>query len=94
VTAAVAIFGCTRRAGHLRAQGGDQRRDLIAACDGGQRVEVASILPQTASIAARRAFESSSFWGEAGRHARAALGVAALPLDTPVVVEATVEVST
>jgi hypothetical protein len=57
-------------------------------------VEVASILPQTASIAARRAFESTSFWGEAGRHARAAPGVAALPLDTPVVVKATVEVST
>jgi enamine deaminase RidA (YjgF/YER057c/UK114 family) len=33
-------------------------------------------------------------WGEAGRHARAAPGVAALPLDVPVVVEATVELST
>jgi enamine deaminase RidA (YjgF/YER057c/UK114 family) len=33
-------------------------------------------------------------WGEAGRHARAAPGVAALPLDIPVVVEATVELST
>jgi enamine deaminase RidA (YjgF/YER057c/UK114 family) len=32
-------------------------------------------------------------WGEAGRHARAAPGVAALPLDIPVVVEATVELS-
>jgi enamine deaminase RidA (YjgF/YER057c/UK114 family) len=33
-------------------------------------------------------------WDEAGRHARAAPGVAALPLDIPVVVEATVELST
>jgi enamine deaminase RidA (YjgF/YER057c/UK114 family) len=33
-------------------------------------------------------------WGEAGRHARAAPGVAALPLGIPVVVEATVELST
>jgi enamine deaminase RidA (YjgF/YER057c/UK114 family) len=33
-------------------------------------------------------------WGEAGRHARAAPGVAGLPLDIPVVVEATVELST
>jgi enamine deaminase RidA (YjgF/YER057c/UK114 family) len=33
-------------------------------------------------------------WGEAGRHARAAPGVVALPLDIPVVVEATVELST
>ena len=32
-------------------------------------------------------------WGEAGRHARAAPGVAALPLDIPVVVEATVEIA-
>jgi enamine deaminase RidA (YjgF/YER057c/UK114 family) len=32
-------------------------------------------------------------WDEAGRHARAAPGVAALPLDVPVVVEATVELS-
>jgi enamine deaminase RidA (YjgF/YER057c/UK114 family) len=32
-------------------------------------------------------------WDEAGRHARAAPGVAALPLDMPVVVEATVELS-
>ncbi len=32
-------------------------------------------------------------WGEAGRHARAAPGVAALPLEIPVVVEATVELS-
>jgi enamine deaminase RidA (YjgF/YER057c/UK114 family) len=32
-------------------------------------------------------------WGEAGRHARAAPGVAALPLNIPVVVEATVEIS-
>jgi enamine deaminase RidA (YjgF/YER057c/UK114 family) len=31
-------------------------------------------------------------WGEPGRHARAAPGVAALPLDIPVVVEATVEI--
>jgi enamine deaminase RidA (YjgF/YER057c/UK114 family) len=30
-------------------------------------------------------------WGEPGRHARAAPGVAALPLNVPVVVEATVE---
>jgi enamine deaminase RidA (YjgF/YER057c/UK114 family) len=30
-------------------------------------------------------------WGEPGRHARAAPGVAALPLNLPVVVEATVE---
>lgn len=33
-------------------------------------------------------------WGEPGRHARAAPGVAALPLDIPVVVEATIELST
>jgi len=33
-------------------------------------------------------------WGEAGRHARAAPGVAALPFDIPIVVEATVELST
>ena len=33
-------------------------------------------------------------WGETGRHARAAPGVAALPLDIPVVVEATAELST
>lgn len=32
-------------------------------------------------------------WGEPGRHARSAPGVAALPLDIPVVVEATVELS-
>jgi enamine deaminase RidA (YjgF/YER057c/UK114 family) len=32
-------------------------------------------------------------WGEAGRHARAAPGVAALPFDIPVVVEATVEIA-
>ena len=31
-------------------------------------------------------------WGEAGRHARAAPGVAALPFGIPVVVEATVEI--
>jgi enamine deaminase RidA (YjgF/YER057c/UK114 family) len=31
-------------------------------------------------------------WGEAGRHARAAPGVAALPFDIPVVVEAMVEI--
>jgi enamine deaminase RidA (YjgF/YER057c/UK114 family) len=31
-------------------------------------------------------------WGETGRHARAAPGVAALPFDVPVVVEATVEI--
>jgi enamine deaminase RidA (YjgF/YER057c/UK114 family) len=30
-------------------------------------------------------------WGEPGRHARAAPGVAALPFDVPIVVEATVE---
>ena len=30
-------------------------------------------------------------WGDAGRHARAAPGVAALPFDVPIVVEATVE---
>lgn len=33
-------------------------------------------------------------WGERGRHARAAPGVAALPFDIPVVVEATVEIAT
>lgn len=32
-------------------------------------------------------------WGESGRHARSAPGVAALPLDVPVVVEATVELA-
>jgi enamine deaminase RidA (YjgF/YER057c/UK114 family) len=32
-------------------------------------------------------------WGEAGRHARAAPGVAALPFDIPIVVEATVEIA-
>jgi enamine deaminase RidA (YjgF/YER057c/UK114 family) len=32
-------------------------------------------------------------WGEAGRHARAAPGVAALPFGVPVVVEATVEIT-
>jgi enamine deaminase RidA (YjgF/YER057c/UK114 family) len=32
-------------------------------------------------------------WGEAGKHARAAPGVAALPFDIPVVVEATVELA-
>ena len=32
-------------------------------------------------------------FGEAGRHARSAVGVAALPLDVPVEVELTVEVS-
>jgi len=31
-------------------------------------------------------------WGEAGRHARAAIGAAELPLDVPVEVEAVVEV--
>ena len=30
-------------------------------------------------------------WGDAGRHARAAPGVVALPFDVPIVVEATVE---
>jgi len=32
-------------------------------------------------------------WGEPGRHARAAPGVAALPFNIPVVVEATVEIT-
>jgi hypothetical protein len=32
-------------------------------------------------------------WGEAGRHARAAPGVAALPFDVPILVEATVEIT-
>ena len=32
-------------------------------------------------------------WGEPGRHARAAPGVAALPFDIPIVVEATVELA-
>jgi enamine deaminase RidA (YjgF/YER057c/UK114 family) len=32
-------------------------------------------------------------WGEVGRHARAAPGVAALPFDIPIVVEATVEIT-
>jgi enamine deaminase RidA (YjgF/YER057c/UK114 family) len=32
-------------------------------------------------------------WGEPGRHARAAPGVAALPFDIPIVVEATVEIA-
>jgi enamine deaminase RidA (YjgF/YER057c/UK114 family) len=31
-------------------------------------------------------------WGEAGRHARSAPGVAALPFNLPIVVEATVEI--
>ena len=31
-------------------------------------------------------------WGEAGKHARSAIGVAELPLDAPVEVELTVEV--
>jgi enamine deaminase RidA (YjgF/YER057c/UK114 family) len=34
-----------------------------------------------------------ALWGEAGRHARAAPGVAALPFDVPIVVEATVEIA-
>ena len=33
-------------------------------------------------------------WGEAGRHARSAIGVAELPFDIPVEVEAIVEVTT
>jgi enamine deaminase RidA (YjgF/YER057c/UK114 family) len=33
-------------------------------------------------------------WGEAGRHARSAPGVTALPFDIPIVVEATVEITT
>jgi enamine deaminase RidA (YjgF/YER057c/UK114 family) len=33
-------------------------------------------------------------WGDAGRHARAAPGVAALPFNIPIVVEATVEINT
>jgi enamine deaminase RidA (YjgF/YER057c/UK114 family) len=33
-------------------------------------------------------------WGDAGRHARSALGVAELPFDIPVEVEAIVEVDT
>ena len=32
-------------------------------------------------------------WGETGKHARSAIGVAELPLDAPVEVELTVEVS-
>ena len=32
-------------------------------------------------------------WGDAGRHARSAIGVAELPFDIPVEVEAIVEVS-
>lgn len=32
-------------------------------------------------------------WGEAGKHARSAIGVAELPLDAPVEIELTVEVS-
>ena len=34
-----------------------------------------------------------SIWGEAGKHARSALGVAELPLNAPVEVELTVEVA-
>jgi enamine deaminase RidA (YjgF/YER057c/UK114 family) len=33
-------------------------------------------------------------WGDAGKHARAAPGVAALPFNIPIVVEATVEITT
>ena len=33
-----------------------------------------------------------SLWGEAGKHARSAIGVAELPLDAPVEVELTVEI--
>ena len=33
-----------------------------------------------------------SIWGEAGKHARSAIGVADLPLDAPVEIELTVEV--
>ena len=33
-----------------------------------------------------------SLWGEAGKHARSAIGVAELPLDAPVEIELTVEV--
>lgn len=32
-------------------------------------------------------------WGEAGKHARSAIGVAELPLDAPVEVELTVEIA-
>jgi enamine deaminase RidA (YjgF/YER057c/UK114 family) len=32
-------------------------------------------------------------WGEAGKHARSAVGIAELPLDAPVEIELTVEVS-
>ena len=32
-----------------------------------------------------------SIWGEAGKHARSAIGVADLPLDAPVEIELTVE---
>ena len=34
-----------------------------------------------------------SLWGEAGKHARSAIGVAELPLNAPVEIELTVEVS-
>jgi len=34
-----------------------------------------------------------NLWGDAGKHARSAIGVAELPLDAPVEVELTVEVS-
>jgi len=30
-------------------------------------------------------------WGEAGKHARSAVGIAELPLDAPVEIESTVE---
>ena len=32
-------------------------------------------------------------WGEAGKHARSAIGVAELPLDSPVEIELTVEIA-
>jgi enamine deaminase RidA (YjgF/YER057c/UK114 family) len=32
-------------------------------------------------------------WGEAGKHARSAIGVAELPLDAPVEIELTVEIA-
>ena len=34
-----------------------------------------------------------SIWGEAGKHARSAIGVADLPLDAPVEIELTVEIA-
>ncbi|MBM3744098.1 MAG: RidA family protein, partial [Actinobacteria bacterium] len=34
-----------------------------------------------------------ALWGEAGKHARSAVGVAELPLNSPIEVELTVEVA-